>query len=118
MNMPRHPMYWNSRPYTIDAEKTRGLVNRQTLHPEGGHRDRRGDARSHAVATGEAGGKGEAEGEEGPPGPGRRAGEEHRREEDVEPEENEQVLRPYGFLLLEEPRLYDFARYNECLMKR
>src|SRR5258705_5795278 len=21
MNMPRHPMYWNSRPYTIDARK-------------------------------------------------------------------------------------------------
>jgi len=32
--------------------------------------------------------------------------------------EHEQVLRPYGFLLLDEPRLYDFARYNECLMKR
>jgi hypothetical protein len=31
--------------------------------------------------------------------------------------EHEQVLRPYGFLLLDEPRLYDFARYNECLMK-
>jgi hypothetical protein len=32
--------------------------------------------------------------------------------------EHEQVLRPYGFLSLSEPRLYDFARYNECLMKR
>ena len=32
--------------------------------------------------------------------------------------EHEQTLRPYGFLLLDEPRLYDFARYNECLMKR
>src|SRR5882757_4848167 len=32
--------------------------------------------------------------------------------------EREQVLRPYGFLSLDEPRLYDFARYNECLMKR
>ena len=32
--------------------------------------------------------------------------------------EHEQVLRPYGFLLLDEPRLYDFARYNECLMRQ
>jgi hypothetical protein len=32
--------------------------------------------------------------------------------------EHEQVLRPYGFLLLDEPKLYDFERYNECLMKR
>jgi len=32
--------------------------------------------------------------------------------------EHEQMLRPYGFLLLDEPTLYDFARYNECLMKR
>jgi hypothetical protein len=32
--------------------------------------------------------------------------------------EHERVLRPYGFLLLDEARLYDFARYNECLMKR
>jgi len=31
--------------------------------------------------------------------------------------EHEQVLLPYGFLLLDEPKLYDFARYNECLMK-
>ena len=32
--------------------------------------------------------------------------------------EREQILRPYDFLLLDEPRLYDFARYNECLMKK
>jgi len=32
--------------------------------------------------------------------------------------EHEQMLRPYAFLSLEEPRLYDFARYNECLMKK
>ena len=32
--------------------------------------------------------------------------------------EREQVLRPYAFLLLDEPKLYDFARYNECLMKK
>jgi hypothetical protein len=32
--------------------------------------------------------------------------------------EHEQVLRPYGFLMLDDPRLYDFARYNECLMKQ
>jgi hypothetical protein len=32
--------------------------------------------------------------------------------------ENEKILRPYSFLLLDEPRLYDFTRYNECLMKR
>jgi hypothetical protein len=31
--------------------------------------------------------------------------------------ELERVLRPYGFLLLEEPKLYDFERYNDCLMK-
>jgi hypothetical protein len=30
----------------------------------------------------------------------------------------EQVLKPYAFLLLDEPRLYDFPRYNECLMKK
>ncbi len=30
--------------------------------------------------------------------------------------EEEKMLPPYGFLLLDEPRLYDFARYNECLM--
>ena len=32
--------------------------------------------------------------------------------------EQEQVLRPYSFLFLDEPRLYDFARYNECLMTK
>jgi hypothetical protein len=32
--------------------------------------------------------------------------------------EHEQVLRPYDFLSLDESRLYDFARYNECLMKK
>jgi hypothetical protein len=32
--------------------------------------------------------------------------------------EHELVLRPYEFLLLDEPKLYDFARYNECLMRR
>jgi hypothetical protein len=31
--------------------------------------------------------------------------------------ELERVLRPYGFLLLDEPKLYDFERYNDCLMK-
>jgi hypothetical protein len=28
----------------------------------------------------------------------------------------EQRLPPYGFLELDEPKLYDFARYNQCLM--
>jgi len=32
--------------------------------------------------------------------------------------EREKVLRPYDFLLLDQPKLYDFARYNECLMKK
>jgi hypothetical protein len=32
--------------------------------------------------------------------------------------ELEKVLRPYDFLFLDEPKLYDFARYSECLMKR
>jgi hypothetical protein len=32
--------------------------------------------------------------------------------------EREKVLQPYPFLLIEQPKLYDFARYNECLMKR
>ena len=32
--------------------------------------------------------------------------------------EREKVLRPYDFLSLDEPWLYDFARYNECLMKK
>lgn len=30
--------------------------------------------------------------------------------------EEERMLPPYSFLFLDEPRLYDFARYNECLM--
>jgi hypothetical protein len=30
--------------------------------------------------------------------------------------ERERVLQPYAFLLVEQPKLYDFARYNECLM--
>lgn len=30
----------------------------------------------------------------------------------------EKELPPYGFLEIEAPKLYDFARYNECLMKR
>jgi hypothetical protein len=30
--------------------------------------------------------------------------------------EREKVLKPYGFLMLDQPRLYDFARYNACLM--
>ena len=30
--------------------------------------------------------------------------------------EDEKMLPPYSFLFLDEPRLYDFARYNECLM--
>ena len=32
--------------------------------------------------------------------------------------EREKTLRPYDFLLLDEPKLYDFERYNECLMKK
>ncbi len=32
--------------------------------------------------------------------------------------EREKVLPPYAFLLMEQPKLYDFARYNECLMKQ
>ena len=32
--------------------------------------------------------------------------------------EREKVLAPYPFLQIEEPKLYDFARYNECLMTR
>jgi hypothetical protein len=31
--------------------------------------------------------------------------------------EREKLLQPYAFLLIEQPKLYDFARYNECLMK-
>jgi hypothetical protein len=30
----------------------------------------------------------------------------------------EKALPPFAFLFLDEPRLYDFARYNECLMPR
>jgi hypothetical protein len=30
--------------------------------------------------------------------------------------EREQMLPPYSFLQIAEPKLYDFARYNECLM--
>ena len=30
--------------------------------------------------------------------------------------DREPLFPPYGFLQLAEPRLYDFARYNECLM--
>ena len=30
--------------------------------------------------------------------------------------EREELLKPYAFLELEEPRLYDFAAYNRCLM--
>jgi hypothetical protein len=32
--------------------------------------------------------------------------------------EREKVLAPYPFLQIDEPKLYDFARYNECLMTR
>lgn len=31
--------------------------------------------------------------------------------------DEEKLLRPYEFLFLDEPRLYDFALYNDCLMK-
>jgi hypothetical protein len=31
--------------------------------------------------------------------------------------DREKVLPPYTFLLMEQPKLYDFARFNECLMK-
>jgi hypothetical protein len=31
--------------------------------------------------------------------------------------DQEPLFPPYGFLQLAEPRLYDFARYNECLMR-
>ena len=30
--------------------------------------------------------------------------------------EREKILAPYPFLQIDEPKLYDFARYNECLM--
>lgn len=32
--------------------------------------------------------------------------------------EQEKTLPPYAFLQIEEPKLYDFPRYNECLMTR
>ena len=32
--------------------------------------------------------------------------------------EQEKTLAPYAFLQIDEPKLYDFARYNECLMTR
>ena len=32
--------------------------------------------------------------------------------------DQEKVLPPYSFLQIETPRLYDFARYNECLMTK
>ena len=38
--------------------------------------------------------------------------------ERVRTPEREQVLRPYAFLWLDQPKLYDFTRYNECLMTR
>jgi hypothetical protein len=38
--------------------------------------------------------------------------------EQVRLPEREKVLRPYDFLQLDAPKLYDFARYSECLMKR
>ena len=31
--------------------------------------------------------------------------------------DQEPLFPPYGFLRLAEPRLYDFARYNACLMR-
>lgn len=32
--------------------------------------------------------------------------------------EQEKALPPYSFLQIESPRLYNFARYNECLMTK
>lgn len=32
--------------------------------------------------------------------------------------EQEKTLAPYAFLQIDEPKLYDFPRYNECLMTR
>ena len=32
--------------------------------------------------------------------------------------EQEKTLAPYAFLQIDEPKLYDFSRYNECLMTR
>ena len=31
--------------------------------------------------------------------------------------DQETLFPPYGFLQLAEPRLYDFTRYNACLMR-
>jgi hypothetical protein len=38
--------------------------------------------------------------------------------EQVRLPDREQMLQPYAFLMLDQPKLYDFERYNECLMKR
>jgi hypothetical protein len=32
--------------------------------------------------------------------------------------EREKEMKPYGFLLMDQAKLYDFARYNECLMQQ
>jgi len=32
--------------------------------------------------------------------------------------EQEKTIAPYAFLQIDEPKLYDFPRYNECLMTR
>jgi hypothetical protein len=32
--------------------------------------------------------------------------------------EQEKTLAPYAFLQIAGPKLYDFPRYNECLMTR
>ena len=32
--------------------------------------------------------------------------------------EQEKTLAPYAFLQIAGPKLYDFSRYNECLMTR
>jgi len=32
--------------------------------------------------------------------------------------EQEKTLAPYAFLQIDEPKLFDFSRYNECLMTR
>lgn len=31
--------------------------------------------------------------------------------------DKEGILKPYDFLFLDEPKIYDFAKYNECLLK-
>jgi hypothetical protein len=38
-------------------------------------------------------------------------------EESRQPEQ-EKMLAPYAFLQIDEPKLYDFPRYNECLMRQ